>query len=377
MDISAPASAGTRPTMAIFPAPGMAALLDECRAQGRMPVFVQELGGEKERASFGPRELLERTQAALAGMEPLEKWGAGAKVRTPEDAAQFATAGYTWFILDLAQSIENRADTMSLEELDSAIVSWEDRGVLRPNWHEDYVEQEFEMEGAAPIRFSDEVLARTAVKFAPLLALAGEIDRAIRTCWSGRGEPPDIEVSLAPAGPVTKPEELLFLSRELVFHVDHLAAVAPALGHQFEPGSEEPEDANLLTASLGGLDSSTTTPLVLPSAVTAWLPKAERHHLDATDRGRLALLSHAANHAPDLFREWLAAACEAFPIARSGWPISLTEEEARFLPQVEDPELSSFFTGTVAGRQLLLSTWETIFTGERGPKLRALAGGAC
>jgi hypothetical protein len=367
MDIPAPVSVGDQLTTAIPALPGSEALLRECREAGRVPVVLHELGEEKERATTGPRELLERTQGWLGSVGGIERWGAGARVRTPEDAAQFALAGFTWFTLDVARMEDRQAETMSLEGLDAAIVSLEDHSVLRERWHEDYVGREFETATGA-LRFSDEALARIAVKHGPILALAGEINRAIRACWSGRPEAAEIEVSLAPGGPATTREEFLFLSRELLHHVDTLTAIAPALGHEFEPGAVLPEDPAELAACLAGLRSvETAVKLSIPSPL-APIAGEGREHFDTTEAARLAALRRLAQRAPGEFRQWLEAARLAFPLARNGWPISLGEEEARFLPQVEDEELEATFLGTIAGRQLLLATWEAV-TGEFGARL--------
>ena len=88
--------------------------------------------------------------------------------------------------------------------------------------------------------------------------------------------------------------------------------------------------------------------------------------LDATDAGRLAVLKDLATRDPRGFRAWMEAAREAFPVVRNGWPISLSEQEARCLPQVEDGELAATFLEQVPGRQLLLSTWRAVRSGELG-----------
>jgi hypothetical protein len=373
MDIPAPVSIGDQPTTAILATPSMASFLQETAAAGRVPLLVHELGGEKERATVGPRELLEQTRATLAAKPFAGPWGAGGRIRTADEAAHFAHAGFTWLTLELARSVNTQADRMTLDQLDAAIVALEDAGAFQPCWYEQYVDREFAAEPEVVVRFSDEKLARAAVKFAPAFALAEDMDRAIRASWSGRGELPDIEIALAPSEVATTREELLFVGFELRRRLSSLTVVAPALGRAFEPGSEAPEDPVSLSMALGELAAvATPAKLALPSSLAALAPVGYNLHLDTTEAGRLAWLAQAARQDPTFFREWLEAARQVFPIARRGWPISLSEEEARFLPQVEDAELEATFLGLTAGRQLLLTTWEEVAGSELGTRLRQM-----
>lgn len=356
MDIPAPAMIGAQPSTALLAGPDLASMLP-CNG---VPVVMHELGGEKERASVGPRELLEHTRAALHGTS-VQAWGAGARVSTPEEAAHFATAGFTWFTFDLSRAVDGRASSMSLEALDAAVVALEDRGTYAPGWYAEYIDREFTPAPGLSVRFSDEALARAAVKFAPAFTLAEDLDNAIRGCWSGRGELPDVEVALSPAAPATTVEELLFVSMELRRRLSVFTAIAPALGHEFEVGSieiEEPDPLARLLAQWAAVAAPAR--ISLPAALSGLGQAAgaiHPYHIDCTEQGRLAFLSQIARNEPARFRKWLAAACETFPISRTGWPISLSEEEARFLPEVEDSELEAMFLHSKAGRQLLLATW--------------------
>lgn len=376
MDIPAPSSVGDETSFGLMPVDPELMRLSNPTPYA-VPVWMHELGGEKERAETGPRELLERTRGMLAKAGMAMPWGAGARIHTPEDAAQFATAGYTWFKIEAARTINHRAETMSLEELDGAIVRLEDEGALQPGWHEAYVGREFPMappplsmeDTAKPLRYPDEALARMAVKFGPVLALAAEVSQVIRGNWIGREGLPDIEVSLAPAGPVMTREEWFFVVQELKTRLDRLVAVAPPLGNLWEPGADvnlEHAEAYDLFKVLGHM-----TREVRLSIPGMGVPTVQ-YHWDHAESERLGFLSRLAEKEPAYFREWLEAARLAFPLARAGWPISLTEEEARFLPQVEDAELQATFLETLAGRQLLLATWDAVRGTEIGARMWGL-----
>ncbi len=374
MEISAPVPLGMEPSMMILAAPGLEAFIRESAQLGRRPVLMHELGGEEERKSVGPRELLERTRTRLAKLEDgmLEKWGAGARVTSVEEAGLFAVAGFTWFTLELADAVNQRAGAMSLDELDPAIVALEDGGTYPLGWHASYLEREFEVEAGVRIQFSDEVLARAAVKFGPVLALAEEMEQTIRSCWHGRGDWPDVVVALTPSRSALTREEMFFVATQLRARSGGLPAVAPGLGFFCEPGNEMAEAAVLAETIAGLTACGGVLGLALPARAAEVPGVAGARVLDATDDGRLAALAALVKAEPAAFREWLDAARQAFPIAHGGWPISLSEEEVRFLPQVEDGELAAVFLETVHGRQLLLSTWPQVNASAWGQKLRAL-----
>jgi hypothetical protein len=204
------------------------------------------------------------------------------------------------------------------------------------------------------------------VKFGPVLALAEEMEQAIRSCWHGRGELPDVVVSLAPSASSMLREEMLFVATQLQKRMGGLPAVAPALGRWYEPGNETGEVTDLISALSG---CAGPCGMAVPASIA---DASGARVLDATDAGRLAALGALAKVEPAAFRAWLDAAREVFPIARSGWPISISEEDVRFLPQVEDAALAATFLESVMGRQLLLCTWPQVSASPLGLKLRAL-----
>lgn len=346
MDIPAPTTFASAPTIAlgaplgrVFPAQ----FADIARA----PVFLHALGGEKERITRGPRELFAETHAALARAGHRGPWGAGGIVRETDEAAQFATAGATWFTLDLSPLLEARADTMTLDELDAAIVALEDAGVYSSGWADAYLDREF----ALALRFDDETLARAAVKFGRALAHAEQLQQMIRVCWLGKGTAPDIEVSIADAPAATTRAELLFLSLEIRRRALGATALAPSLGAELEMGDTFTGDTAIF-ADFAAIAAASAIKLSLPQSTSA-----TSVHLDATEAATLALLREIATHQPALFREWLKCAQIHFATVRPAWRISTTEDDIRFLPDVADDALAATFLDEKRGRQLLLVTF--------------------
>jgi hypothetical protein len=370
MNIPTPAALGRRPTIALATPFGWIASeqLEFAASTGRSPVLLQRLGNEKARQQRGPRELREEACAALERAGWPQPWGLGAACFSTEEAAHFATAGYTWFSLELSGFLEPRAATMTLDELDAAIVELEDRGAFREGWHERYLAGR----GGTAMKFDDETLARSAVRLGNALQEAEQMVQAIRASSSERGELPDLEVSIAGTGMPTTNAELAFLIAEMVdrglIH-NGLTRFAPSFGSDYEAGSEPPENARGLVNRFSTVCPSTAAGLSLPAELA--IDAGSEAHWNAEHASILAWLKHLAITDPAQFRRWLTAARDEFPVAKVGWQVSLSEDDARFLPEVGDDALVSTFLETVQGRQLLLTTFQAVvdrpeFTGGPG-----------
>jgi hypothetical protein len=359
MIIPAPVPLGDVPTIALSAPFGRIAreLLDAARDANRAPVILHQLGGEKLRQDRGPRELREETIAALEAVSWDKPWGLGGVCATTEDAAHFATAGFTWFTLDLTTHLEPRAGTMSLDELDASIIALEDTGAFPPGWHEPY------LNGTAGLRGSmdEETLARAAVRFGWALVEAEQLAQSIRTNVTGRGDLPDLEVTVASAHHPIPPTEFAFLCAEVIrrglIH-NSVTRFAPAYTGWHEPGSAAPAELPSVLADLRHLLPSSAM-LSLPDAL-ARIADWDRCHSAATEQSHLLALREIATQTPALFREWLLAARNEFPTAKARHQVSTTEDDVRFLPEIPDEDLPTAFLDTTQGRQLLLATWDDV-----------------
>ena len=333
----APTSGGASDSVAIGAPFGRVPAGELRDLRDRGVVVLHRLGGPKDREKMGPRELREATCAAFDKTAWPERWGLGGVCVELEDAANFGIAGYTWFTFDLSSRVDASADDASLDRLDTRIVALEDAGVFPPGWHEAY------LSGDAATAFDEESLARAAVKFGDALAHAEQLQQTLRTVMSGRGDLPDIEVSIARALRRTTAFELRFLAAELKRRGVWTTAFAPALGPEFQPGlfgTSEPEITGFadILAAIGGVRLSA------PGA----------SHSDYSDRAFFAMLRHLAETDPGLFRSILLVAKDAFPLARAGWNLSVTEEDAQMMPEVDDAVLAGTFLDHPHGRQILL-----------------------
>lgn len=339
---------GNQPTIALAAPFGWISPEALSKAGDRAPVIQHQLGNAAARQKVGPRELREDTLEALEKAGWNRPWGLAATCRSIEDAATFAIGGFTWLTLDLAPFMEPRAASMSLEELDAAIVSLEDQGAFAPGWHEPY------LAGEDGLTFEDETLARVAVHYGAALIEAEQMLQAVRSCFSDRGDLPDLEISIARASTATSPQELAFLSCECIKRgLIHNGATrfAPSFAPALQPGFQT------LPESFVAPEWHLPPAAVLSVPAILSIPTA---HLDATDSAILAGFRRMASADPRMFRNWLVAARNAFPTARAGWNLSTSEDDVRFLPEVPDEALESTFLDTLQGRQLLLVTFQNV-----------------
>jgi hypothetical protein len=378
MPLPPPSPLAAQPTVALG-CTGLHFPSDALRAAGEngiAPVLMHRLTGEDGSNDDGPREMILATAEALEKSGHTGAWGAGCVVRTSADAAAFATAGFTWFSFALGGEIDARAETMSLDELDPAVVAIEDSGFLTPEWHTHYTDREWTLASGRTLRLVDETLARAAVKFAPALAHAAQLQQAIRTLWTGRGTAPDIELNFAGRRDRWSAEEFLFLTLESARCGLAPVCIAPPLGAAWQPGAEFEGDPSELSATLAlaGEIAALAGPLKFGIRHAAGKSCIEtnthaalgaRAHLDCEEDAWLATLDALARQQPELFRRWLTVAQDLFPFSAGEFALSITEGEIRALPEVSDEDLPAIFLADLRGRQLLLSTFPAVLQKDR------------
>ena len=377
MEISAPTPLASRATVAIgclgefFPTE----FFREAIGAGFAPVFQHHLMGEPGSSEDGPREVLAATMRALGKAGLAAPWGAGCAVSTTEEAALFATAGYTWFTFDLAGMIDDRVGAMSLDQLDAAIVALEDGGCFSPGWHETYLDREWHTASGNTLRLGDETLARAAVKFGQALAHADQLQQAIRTLWIGRGASPDVELNFAARRTATSAEEFLFLAIESARRGLSPVSIAPSLGPAWQPGMEfagGKDDLEKMIVPLceiaalcGGLKVGIHFADGKPGLISNTRNFSGHLHLNCGEAAWLDVLGRLADTQPHRFRQWLCLAQELFPFAIGDIPLTISEEDTHALPEVPDSALREIFLGHVQGRQLLLATFLAVARGNR------------
>ena len=359
--------------------------LREAHRAGFAPVLMHHLTGEDGSADDGPREMLTATAAALENARHPTAWGAGCVVRTSADAAAFATAGFTWFSFDLGSLLDARADWMSLDELDAAVVALEDAGCYAQGWHAHHTDREWTLASGRVLRLGDETLARVAVKYGRALAETAQWQQAIRTLWTGRGAAPDIELNFAGRRDRWSAEEFLFLTLESARSGLEPACISPSLGAAWQPGADFDGDQSELSATLALAGEIAALAGSLKVGIRHASGKSclreitsrtlgPRCHANFEEDAWLATLDALAREQPEIFRRWLCVAQELFPFAAGDVPLAITEEDIHVLPQVSDAELPATFLADIRGRQLLLPTFPDVLRRDRALREAISAG---
>lgn len=378
MPLPSPSPLAARPTVALGCSGAYvpAQALRGAHENGIAPVLMHHLTGEDGSSDDGPRELLMATAGALEKSGHSTAWDAGCVIHSAADAAAFATAGYTWFSFELRGMLDARADSMSLDELDAAVVALEDAGCYSPAWHTHYTDRGWPLPSGRVLRLGDETLARVAVKYGRALAEAAQCQQAIRTLWTGRGSAPDIELNFAGRRDRESAEAFLFLALETARSGLGPVCISPSLGHAWQPGAEFTGDESELAATLAlaAEIAALAGPLkvgIRHAAGKSCLREVAsrtlglRCHANFEEDAWLATLDTLARQQPELFRRWLGVAQELFPFATGGVALAITEEDIRALPEVADAELPATFLTDVRGRQLLLVTFPDVLRRDR------------
>src|SRR5438445_6885406 len=160
------------------------------------PIFAQQSIREMARTERTPEEVMEAAQKALASLGYTQPWGADADhLKVPEDVRRTAAAGFCFFTIDPSEVVNNHADALAANELESGVAGLEAEGIFPdPTWKEFYLGQRFDLPGHLALRFTKEKLSRAAIKYARAIARSASMGEHVARAMAGR--PYEIEVSV-------------------------------------------------------------------------------------------------------------------------------------------------------------------------------------
>src|SRR5438309_1461255 len=123
-------------------------------------------------------------------------WGADADhLKTAEDVRRTAAAGFCFFTIDPSEVVNNHADALAANELESGVAGLEAEGIFPDRtWKEFYLGQRFDLPGDLALRFTKEKLFRAAIKYARAIARSASMGEHVASAMAGR--PYEIEVSV-------------------------------------------------------------------------------------------------------------------------------------------------------------------------------------
>jgi len=343
------------------------------RGWGFVPVFAQQSIREMARTQRTPEEVMRAAQSALASEGYEGVWGADADhLKTPEDVAITAAAGFRFFTIDPSAFVENHADAMPAAELAAHLERLRRDHVLpAPQVIDGYRDREFDLGPAGPIRLTAEALDRAFVKYGRVLAHIASMADVIRRENGNR--PYEIEVSVDESESPTQPSEHLVIALELKRRGVPVASLAPRFVGQFEKGIDYKGDREVFARQLethvaiarqfgpykisihSGSDKFSIYPIIGQKC-------GELLHVKTAGTSYLEALRVVCRRDSDLFGEIAQYSVGRFAADRATYHISTTEAEVGSAARSSPADWEEIFLNQRPGRQLLHVTFGSVLT---------------
>ncbi len=234
--------------------PGHVDAMRASRAEGRIfAVFAQQSMRENARTGRTPQEVLDDATAGAFAAGWRHPLGADADhLKTEADIDLCVEAGYSMFTIDPGDHVVDEADTLRGGALQDAFER-------RPPWPaldsspDDLVARlgDHELEIAErPLRFTEEELARAAVKYGAAVAHVARLARHLRA--QAGPERAELEISVDETATPTSLAEHAYLALELRRLGVDWVSLAPRFVGAFEKGVDFIGDLSRLAADLAG-----------------------------------------------------------------------------------------------------------------------------
>ncbi len=337
------------------------------------PVLAQQSVRENARTGRTFAEVWAR--AAFGAFEEGYQGGFGADadhLKSVDDALHATDLGYTFFTCDPSDHI------VAMGRLPPTEVARRFRTMSEaPAWRKEYLNREFDLNGRGKIRFTEEDLVYTAVKYGAAVRFAIAMYQALRgRCPAGF----DFELSVDETRTPTGPLEHLFLAHELRRNGVTLTSLAPRFPGAMEKGVDWRGDPAELREAVrahvaiartfgpyrlslhSGSDKFSLYPILTEEAGDLW-------HVKTAGTSYLVALEVAARHAPALFREITRASLDRFPEDRKTYHLSADAGRIPAVETVPDQELPRLLTDDDA-RQVLHVAFGSVLRSHLGEDLR-------
>ncbi len=341
------------------------------------PVLAQQSARENARTGRTPRQVLDDATlgAFLAGWRGAV--GADADhLKTEEDVAEFAAAGFTMFTLDPGDHVdavpdsERRVTAGALADL-----PWGDLADTEADLRRRYPDR-LDL-GDAWLDLDPGTMALAAVKYGRAVAHTARLHRHLTAVARG---PVDVELAVDETAVPTTPAQHVYLATELARLGVPLTSVAPRFVGAFEKGVGYRGDLAELTAELAGHAGVARRlgpyKLSLHSGsdkFDLYGPAAELTgglmHLKTSGTSYLEALRTVAVVDPPFFRELYATARSAFAEARAGYHVSAETGRTAAADEIADADLPGLLDRDDE-RQVLHVTYGTVLRDPGlGPRL--------
>lgn len=351
------------------------------RGSGLVPFFPQQSIREMVRTERTPQDVMDD---AIWGVFQ-EGWdgdfGSDADhLKTPEDVASCAAAGYTMFTVDPGDHVDNEADAADVAALRERLeqAPW---SALRTTWdalEARYSGKSWRIEAGVVVEFDGERLARAVVKYGRAIVHTALLYEHVRNRM--RGLPFELEMSVDETEAPTTPEEHFFIALELQRLGVEWVSLAPRFVGSFQKGVDyigdlkEFERSFAAHAAIARRVGPYKLSLHSGSDKFSIYEIAARHtegllHVKTAGTSYLEALRVLALREPDLFREILAFAKERFDHDRATYPMSPSLDKVPAPDALTDDELPRLLDEFDA-RQVLHVTFGSVMTAKQGGEYR-------
>jgi hypothetical protein len=358
---------------------------------GIAPIFAQQSIREMTRTNRSARQVMEdaETGARTAGYEGLR--GADADhLKTPEDVALMAEAGFTFFTLDPSAFVDPHADSYEEAALRSKYA--EVRADI--SWFEGYLGRSVTLPNETVLNFDEATLMRCAVKYGTAIRHAIELAKRVKIECESRDGEFEIELSVDETERPTSLAEHFIIADQCLKAGMKLVSLAPRYLGDFEKGVDYKGDVAALERSLKdhgavaemlgpyklSLHSGSDKLSMYPALARA---SQGRFHVKTAGTSYLEALRVVARSEERLFREIVGFARERYDTDKATYHVSATLDAAPPADSVSSAtELERIYLGlwpetpsgegfAQPGRQILHCTFGSTLTDEQlGPAIR-------
>ena len=340
-----------------------------------LPIFAQQSVRELSRTQRTAPEVLAAARAGIAACNYDGVWGADADhLKTREDVEMLAAAGFTFFTIDPSAYVQNQADALTGNDLESAAQDAVSGGSFESVSEAEslYLGKIFEIGNGLTIAVKDRApLLRAIVKYGPAIAYAAKMARWIADARAGKGA--DIEVSVDETDSPTTPLEHLFIGLELKRRGVVATSVAPRFIGEFEKGIDYKGDLARFEQELkmhaaiarycgpykisvhSGSDKFSIYPAV--GRVCGNLL-----HVKTAGTSYLEALRVVARTDTPLFKEIVEYSRSRFDTDKASYHISAKLGDVQPAAALSAKDAENLYLDQVAGRQILHVTFGSVLT---------------
>ena len=339
---------------------------------GFAPIFAQQSIREMTRTNRTPKEVMDAAVQVLEASGYAEPWGADADhLKTEEDVALTAAAGFTFFTIDPSDYVNNDADHLSMAELEKDVQAMQKEGVLPDHWQSTYLGRTFTVGDGHQLVFHKEELFRAAVKYARAIRHCETMGAAIHR-YAGNGGA-EIEVSVDETDSPTSPLEHLYFGLELKQRKVKVVSLAPRFIGDFEKGIDYKGDIAAFEESLAlhvavakycgpykiSIHSGSDKFSIYPAIGRIC---GDLLHVKTAGTSYLEAIRVICRVDPALFQEIAAYSRECFMRDRKTYHLSTNEEDVARLAASDPARAEEVYFGENAGRQVLHVTFGSVLT---------------